>query len=745
MAARLVYEAMVATGDRELEPRVSDALLRHADQALAEAFELRRDGDLSGARDVMESALDWMPPEHASYGFLCQPLANDAELNERWEEALRLTNQGLAAIPDLPQWVPSRIDLYRTRASTLIRRGTPDQATTPLDAIAALLARPDLEFDVYTELTVWRVRAEQWLATDRFETLVDEISAVVRELDVRDESEDGEELDPYVPIERAKLLLYLGLAQSELAVVDPTRLAAARGWLTEAYDEAGNPLDRFNGALRLAWVAFLGERFDRSEEWVEKARDAARATELTDYQSGHLAALEARLALARSTDPAELRQPFERLSQALDRMIERWHESAPRPGGVGFLRYGSRRFVVAAMLELAMRLDPEEGTLEALRVLDRVHACGTLVRRLNQPLRGFDSARLRLLNEGGGALIYFTGRDRSHVFALERDGRIEHDYLPGELELRSEVREFGRWMAPDRRASSEDRQRERAERAADSARALAAMLIPEGVIRDRVVRWSELTIIGSDLLQEPDFEALPIDGAPLGLRKPIAYLGSLAEGEALAARSVARGERGQGFALVGAIPTERRPRLTPLAFSHDGAPELDLDPFDTLAGKDATRAQIFEALADRAAVFFVTHGLRAPLLERPSQILIAPTGDVDVLGCAGIEAHVAPPTVFLGVCSSGRGPEREGAGPVAHLGGAFLFAGADSVQVSDSDLALGPTLTMVDAFAAALRDGRSPAEALRSARVAVVERGWKEPHYWATMRTIGLGHRPPAR
>lgn len=746
-AARLVYEAAVATGDRAQERRVLKVLHQHATRAIDAARGLREDGDLSGARDVLERALKGMPPEHPACGLLCYPLADDACFNERWQRALELTGWGLAALPDEPYWAPWRIDLYRVQASTFIQRGTPDQATAPLEAIDELRGRPDVAVDLRTELAVWRLRAEQWLATDRFEALVDEIGAVVRELDEQAErdSEEGSEPDAAVLAERAQLALYLGLAHAELAVPDRAVLPESRTWLTEAFDEAQSALGRFNGALRLAWVELLAGHPDASEAWLERARESARATEPTDYQSGHLAALEARLALERSADPAALRPAYERLSRALDRMIERWNESAPRPGGVGFLRYGSRRFVVATLLELALRLDPEGGACEALGILYRVRACGTLVRRLEQPLRGFDHARSRLLNEGAGALVYFTGRDRSHVFALERDGGIDHEYLPGELDLRSDVRAFGRWMAPERRALSEDRQQERAERAAASAAQLARTLIPEGAIRDRVAGWSELTILGSDLLQEPDFEALPLDGAPLGLQKPIAYLGSLAEGEALAARAETRTARGEGFALVGGIPTERHPRLAPLALSHDGAPELDLDAFDTLAGDDATRARILAALADRAAVFFVTHGIRAPLLERPSQILITPTDGVDVLGCADIEAHVAPPTVFLGVCSSGRGPEREGAGPVAHLGGAFLLAGADSVQVSDSDLALGPTLTMVDAFAAALRAGRTPAEALRLARVAVVERGWEDARSWATMRTIGLGHRPPAR
>lgn len=141
------------------------------------------------------------------------------------------------------------------------------------------------------------------------------------------------------------------------------------------------------------------------------------------------------------------------------------------------------------------------------------------------------------------------------------------------------------------------------------------------------------------------------------------------------------------------------------------------------------------------ALVLLSHGLRDPADERPSQILLeAPPGGADAaLSCDGVEALSSPPVVFLGVCGSARGPAREGTGPAAHLGGAFLLAGADAVVLSDADLSFGPTLLLAEAFLGRLRAGDGPAEAMRQARLALHAAGWSDPHDWGLMRVVGLG------
>jgi hypothetical protein len=141
---------------------------------------------------------------------------------------------------------------------------------------------------------------------------------------------------------------------------------------------------------------------------------------------------------------------------------------------------------------------------------------------------------------------------------------------------------------------------------------------------------------------------------------------------------------------------------------------------------------------------FFTHGLRDPELERPAGLLLAADGiHGGRLWCGQAEDLAVPPLVVLSVCGAGRGPVREGSGPVTHLGGAFLFAGADAVVHSHSDLYELPTLALMEVLHARLAAGDSPAEALRRARCALVEGGeWTDPYYHGLLRVIGLAHRP---
>jgi len=738
-AARVVWEAAGAIGDDTARDRAFEVIGRQIGAAQVEAERLRKEGAMLAARDVLEVALEWTPPDHDYFGLLYHPLANDACLAERWDEALDLTRRGLASLAGKDPLALYRIDLLRTWATTRIHMGLPDMATEPLDAIRDELERLGSSLDRRTRLAILRVQAEQWLATDRMTTAIREIEAALEALG------EADGLDTKMRIERAKLLVQLGLAQLEVGAMEPERLADARSTLTEARSEAADPLDRFNAATLLGWCELLSGRLDPAAEWIGQARAFARSTDLSEYALGFLAALEARLALAASAEREVLRARRVELSSALDGMVERWTAARPRPGGLGFLRYSDRRFVVATLIELALRLDPDEGAFEALRTLYRVRACGSLVRRLGGVAADFDAARRGVLGPGAGALVYFTGRDRSHVFAVERD-HIVSAVLPGEWPLRSAVRDL---LSSSKSAVAAD-ERTRAVRRTRHERArarLGDLLLPEEV-RARVASWSALTIVGSDLLLDAPFEVLPFGRSSLGQEKPVAYLTSLAEGAVLLARarhgidpSPATPER---IAIVAEVPTAARSELPALVLEDDAAPveQRFARRARLLSGAQATAERVAKALEEVDLLAFVTHGLRDRELERPSQILIASdeAGD-DALSCDEVERLEASPCVFLGVCGSGRGPEREGAGPVAHLGGAFLFAGARAVVLSDSELQLRPTLDVLEAFMTSVAEGASPAEALRRARVTAAERGWAGPQL-AKLRVIGLGHEP---
>lgn len=89
-------------------------------------------------------------------------------------------------------------------------------------------------------------------------------------------------------------------------------------------------------------------------------------------------------------------------------------------------------------------------------------------------------------------------------------------------------------------------------------------------------------------------------------------------------------------------------------------------------------------------------------------------------------------------------PQRAGEDGTAHLGGAFLRAGAQAVVASRAKLDLGSTLELARiAMRGMVAEGRSPAEAMRDARREVSARPqWAHPYYHSLMQVLGVGDRP---
>jgi CHAT domain-containing protein len=94
--------------------------------------------------------------------------------------------------------------------------------------------------------------------------------------------------------------------------------------------------------------------------------------------------------------------------------------------------------------------------------------------------------------------------------------------------------------------------------------------------------------------------------------------------------------------------------------------------------------------------------------------------------------------VVLSACDTALGREVRGEGLLGLTQG-FMYAGAKSLVVSlwkVSDRATAELMTRF--YAHLLRDGQSPAEALRNAQVSIAsERRWSNPYYWGAFVLIG--------
>ena len=103
--------------------------------------------------------------------------------------------------------------------------------------------------------------------------------------------------------------------------------------------------------------------------------------------------------------------------------------------------------------------------------------------------------------------------------------------------------------------------------------------------------------------------------------------------------------------------------------------------------------------------------------------------------------------VVLSACGVASSPVRVSDDDlVGSLAGAFLFAGADTVVASRYEVLFGPHMALMDVFHDRIVGGDSPAEAMRRARVAVVENSdLLDSQLQAVVQVIGLGQKPVLR
>jgi len=157
-------------------------------------------------------------------------------------------------------------------------------------------------------------------------------------------------------------------------------------------------------------------------------------------------------------------------------------------------------------------------------------------------------------------------------------------------------------------------------------------------------------------------------------------------------------------------------------------------------GFDASHSLIeSQVLGDYRIIHFATHGLLNsdhPELSGLILSLYAPSG-AKVDGFLRMHEiynlRLSADLVVLSACQTGVGKEIKGEGLVALTRG-FMYAGARRVvaslwKVDDASTAA----LMQDFYRCLLKEGRSPADALRQAQLKIMKRNqrWSSPYYWA--------------
>jgi tetratricopeptide (TPR) repeat protein len=162
---------------------------------------------------------------------------------------------------------------------------------------------------------------------------------------------------------------------------------------------------------------------------------------------------------------------------------------------------------------------------------------------------------------------------------------------------------------------------------------------------------------------------------------------------------------------------------------------------------DAADCSKGPCLKDYRYVIFATHAVLPDQVSgvlQPALVLSHPNDDGfltmgDVFGLS-LDADL----VSLSACNTGGGTATHGEG-VRGLTQAFMYAGTPAVTVTLWDIADAAGQELTPAFYAGLKSGKSPAEALRQAKLQMLNGGnplFADPFFWAPTVLFGDGTGP---
>ncbi len=538
---------------------------------------------------------------------------------------------------------------------------------------------------------------------------------------------------------------------------DLVQHAVARANIAECLLELGQ-LDQAGAALAEAFAAL-------DSAPPSRRADAERAQMLTD--AGLLAERRGQpdQALVRyqqaleRLDDARRRLPFDPLGSS---WLRTHLGSALEPAIEGVVRTAADNWVALAAVEfgkarslldlltapsIAAPDDALRRAMQALAVAGDAAETAALrqeVERLRAAARrtapraeapSADALRSQLAAARGGVFLsYWLGRKRAWLLAVTGAGAelacARYDLGARDAVLQDVVAAF---RAVALRAADPD----------PALQAAAERLLPAAV-RGALVEGAVIVFCPDPVFERVPFEALPLGGAPLGVRHDVEWAPSLAVRDALRARPA----RGRAIVCVDGVevtPTLRREfGVDPLVH---GALEGDLVvaayagalpplPIERLTGAAAS-LEALSATLKRAATDVLhinAHAVVRPFVPSSSALLLA-SGPEFMPSFAHQPLDGA--IVVLSACASATGEARGGEGVAGLLWGP-LGAGARGVVASRWQVNQESTARLMGGFHRARAAGAGEARALRLARQELLrDAATAHPYYWAGFVSYG--------
>lgn len=654
--------------------------------------------------------------------------------------------------PDAGQIAPDmRCRISGLRGQIYLHLGLPDVAERALGeqwrAAERLREVDGPRADAVHQEAVLR-RLHLYLATDRPRQVVDLIDKV---------RAPGYYAKVSAPID-ALFRLRRGLALAELSRGGAEWVDAAVGELRDAVDDV-LPSDRLCGLLALTELALRRHDHEEARSLIDRVDERFRsmsgavAGEYAQWNAYRAALRSDLMQSSSSAAPAERAAALADLQRAYDGLLDEWSRDSWRAEGIAFLHFGARCYVTNELIRAhAALVGGKRGQEAGLEVLLRAQVLATVTRARGAVVPSV-AAACAVLAEGELQLCYLTAPERLTIFVLDRSGvQLVSCALPARFY--GEVREFARLSArvPSQEVSEAARGARRTALDALGERILATVF--PGEVRVRVENATALTIVGVEMLSHLPFDALPWAGSQLGRRVALAYMPSVPFGVAVSA-APRRADSACELAVF-AAPTHGNllssgaPRLSPLELGdgdvHRLARAYRPDAVQVWRGDAATLEGLRSAAAVTHSVLQVwTHGVHDAERERPAGLMVASSAECpqgNVWYEQVMDLH-PPALVVLAACRAARGPVRRGEDVVAGLDAALLRGGADVVVVPSADAEEGATLRLLETFHEALRNGDTPAEAMRLARDRLArDPRYEDPFYHCLVHVVGNGQRP---
>jgi CHAT domain-containing protein len=148
-----------------------------------------------------------------------------------------------------------------------------------------------------------------------------------------------------------------------------------------------------------------------------------------------------------------------------------------------------------------------------------------------------------------------------------------------------------------------------------------------------------------------------------------------------------------------------------------------------------------EYLSTARRIHFATHGIISEKQPQYSGLVLTldddPTEDGLLQAYEIFNLKLNADLVVLSACRTGLGKEVRGEGLIG-LTRAFMYAGAPSVVVSLWEVADRSTAALMVKFYQQLDHAKDKAEALRQAKLALIQSGqFAHPYYWAPFILVG--------